>query len=410
MSIFRNENESAYVGGRKHWTDVIKNSGSGELLLWRQPEEDFNTNSTLIVMPGEQAIFINNGTIEEVFSEGRYKLNTQNYPFISRLRNAFSGGVSTFNCVVYFVRMADSKEIIWGVNSPIKVRDKVYNIQTDVRVRGSYKVRIKNPQLFLEHMVGNNVNIQTQEGLEEYFSNEFQSKFRSVISRFLNALQQELIGLDAYLDEVSDRIQPYINESLTEYGIECVKFSLAALDVETEKYDQIDASQIGLITTARSAQGEYLKTVTDAEAQKATVGILGEDWSRVKATDILTDIANNPGAGGYATMGAGLGMGMAAGGMVNGLSQQAFAPMSGQMQGQPQQQPQQGGTSGRFQQQNASAQQNQTQQPVRSSGNASADYVNCLAELMKKYQSGEIDEQTYQFLKAEINKSFGIGG
>ena len=59
MSLFgRNPNEEFYNGGKKHWTDVIKNSGPGELLIWRQPEEDFNTNSTLIVMPGEQAIFI----------------------------------------------------------------------------------------------------------------------------------------------------------------------------------------------------------------------------------------------------------------------------------------------------------------------------------------------------------------
>lgn len=68
MALFgRNPNESAYVGGKKHWTDVIKNSGSGELLIWRQPEEDFNINSTLVVMPGEEAIFIKGGTVEQVF-------------------------------------------------------------------------------------------------------------------------------------------------------------------------------------------------------------------------------------------------------------------------------------------------------------------------------------------------------
>ncbi len=93
MSIFKNQNESAFVGGRKHWTDVIKNSGDGNLLIWRQPEEDFNTNSTLVVMPGEQAIFIKSGVIEQIFENGTYKLNTDNYPFISRLKNAFSGGV-----------------------------------------------------------------------------------------------------------------------------------------------------------------------------------------------------------------------------------------------------------------------------------------------------------------------------
>ena len=66
MSFFRhNPNEVSYVGGRKHWTDVIKNSGPGEMLIWRQPEEDFNVNSTLIVMPGEQAFFVNGGIVEQ---------------------------------------------------------------------------------------------------------------------------------------------------------------------------------------------------------------------------------------------------------------------------------------------------------------------------------------------------------
>ena len=50
MGLFNNKNpnETAYQGGKKHWTDVIKNSSPGDLLIWRQPEEDFNTNSTLI--------------------------------------------------------------------------------------------------------------------------------------------------------------------------------------------------------------------------------------------------------------------------------------------------------------------------------------------------------------------------
>lgn len=163
MGLFgKNPNEVAYTGGKKHWADVIKNTGPGELLIWRQPEEDFNTNSTLIVMPGEEAIFIKGGTVEQVFENGTYKLSTENYPFISRLRNAFTGGISTFNCVVYFVRKADSQEIRWGTETPIQVRDKVWGIRTDARVRGAYKVRIENPVTFLEKLIGNNIPFQLQ--------------------------------------------------------------------------------------------------------------------------------------------------------------------------------------------------------------------------------------------------------
>ena len=87
MSLFaKNANETAYVGGKKHIIDVIKNTGKGDYLIWRQPEEDFNTKSKLIVMPGEMAIFVDGGNIVQTFEEGTYELNTNNYPFISRLK------------------------------------------------------------------------------------------------------------------------------------------------------------------------------------------------------------------------------------------------------------------------------------------------------------------------------------
>lgn len=318
MGIFdRNPNEKAFVGGKKHWTDVIKNSGSGELLIWKQPEEDFNTNSTLIVMPGEEAVFIKGGNVEQVFDSGTYKLSTENYPFISRLRNAFSGGISTFNCVVYFVRKADSQEIKWGTDTPIQVRDKVWGIRTDVRVRGVYKVRIVNPSKFIEKLVGNNNAFLQQEEITHYFESEFVGKIKNVISIFLNSLEQELIGLDVYIDDLSNEIEPKINEAFDDYGIKCVKFSLAALDVDKTKYDQIDNAQVESISKVKLAQGD-----------KGVMETLGNDWGRQQAANIMTGMANNPNSGG--AVGAGLGMGFAAGGAFNGMAKQMFEPMSEQ--------------------------------------------------------------------------------
>ena len=312
MALFKkNPNETEFVGGKKHWMDVIKNSGSGDLLIWRQPEEDFNTNSTLIVMPGETAIFIKSGKVEQTFENGTYKLSTQNYPFISRLKTAFTGGISTFNCVVYFVRNADSKEILWGTDSPIQVRDKVWGVRTDAKVRGAHKVKINNPTVFLEKLVGNNISYQTQEDLNDYFSNEFQGKIKTVISTFLNNYEQELIGIDEKINELSAMIKPYIDEVIFEYGLICVSFSLAGIDIDTSKYDALDESQIELIARKRGFQGD-----------KAGLDILGDDWSRVQQMNVLKDLANNPGGGGTAAQGAGLGLGIGAAGMFSSMSQQ----------------------------------------------------------------------------------------
>lgn len=396
MSIFKNANESAYVGGRKHWTDVIKNSGSGELLIWRQPEEDFNTNSTLIVMPGEVAIFVKNGVIEQVFENGRYKLDTENYPFISRWKNMFSGGVSTFNCVVYFVRKADSKEIRWGTNSPIQVRDKIFQIRTEARVRGGYKVRIVNPTVFLEKMIGNNVTSQQQAEIENYFASEFQGKIKTVVSKFLNSLERELIGLDEYIDELSENIQPYINEAMNEYGLQCVKFSLSGLDIDTSKYDAIDNSQIEMITTMRRAEADKLAKIKSAEGDRGVMDVLGEDWARQQAANILGTVAANPGAGGAAATGAGIGVGVAAGGVFGSMAQQMFAPMGGTNQSQPTYYQT---SSGRFQQQNSAG---NTSSNASNAVPHSEDPFEILATAKKMLESGLITQEEYEQKKNEI--------
>lgn len=384
MALFgKNPNEVAYSGGKKHWADVIKNTGSGELLIWRQPEEDFNTNSTLIVMPGEEAIFIKGGNIEEVFGNGTYKLSTENYPFISRLRNMFTGGISTFNCVVYFVRKADSQEIRWGTETPIQVRDKVWGIRTDARVRGAYKVRIENPAKFLEKLIGNNIPIQFQEGLNKYFESEFQGKIKSAISKFLNSLEQELIGIDAYMDELSEKIEPFIDEVVEDYGLKCVKFSLAGLDIDNSKYDEIDQSQIASISKVKLAQGD-----------KGVMDVLGEDWGRQQAANILSDLARNPGAGGVGAMGAGMGMGVAAGSVFGNMANQMFSPMNQQTQ-QQQMQPSQPTPSGRFAPKGAAA-------PQSGTSGAAEDPMETLGKLKKMLDAGLIEQAEYDAKKAEV--------
>lgn len=373
MALFnKNPNEAAYVGGKKHWTDVIKNTGPGELLVWRQPEEDFNTNSTLIVMPGEEAVFIKGGTVEQTFENGTYKLSTENYPFISRLRTAFSGGISTFNCVVYFVRKAHSMEILWGTDSPIQVRDPVMRIATSVRARGAYKVQIDNPVKFIEKLIGNNVPVQLQEELNKYFINEFQQHIKASIARAIRDSNQEILGIVAEQDVLAQNIQPILQEIMDDYGLRLITFSIAALDIPENDPNR--------------------QRLEDAFASKGVMGILGDDWGRQQAANILGTLAANPGAGGVAAAGAGMGMGIGAAGAFSSMAQQMFAPMNNGFSSQPQQ-PVQAAPSGRFTQQGAA--QPQTQQNAE-------DPMEVLGKLKKLLDAGLIEQAEYDAKKADI--------
>lgn len=317
MGLFNNKNpnETAYVGGKKHWVDIIKNSGDANLLIWRQPEEDFNTNSTLIVMPGEEAIFVKNGIIEQSFTNGRYKLSTQNYPIISRLRNAFSGGISTFNCVVYFVSTAHSQEIEWGTMSPIQYYDDTFG-NLNIKSFGAFKVHIDNATKFLTKLLGNNVRFETQQGLKKYFANEFQMHIVNSLSQTLDRLKASgkiIFETVRNTVEIAAEIEPHIASILEGYGLKLEAFSVASCK-------------------ATSDNPEIQKMITD----RARMNYLGQNWAAQQQVDILKDVAKNPGSGGIAAAGAGLGLGMAAGGIFGGMGQQT-------MQGQTIQNPTTGG-------------------------------------------------------------------
>lgn len=189
------------------------------------------------------AIFIDGGNIVQTFEEGTYQLSTNNYPFISRLKNALSGGISSFHCVVYFFRKADSSEIKWGTDTPIQVRDRVYQVITTVRARGSYKVRIENPGLFLGKLVGNNIRFQQQEDLNQYFATEMLMDIKSVITTMLNQYNKDLIGISQDLRTVSKELEPAVNEQISQYGLRCVNFSVVAMDVDLSAYQEMNEAQ-----------------------------------------------------------------------------------------------------------------------------------------------------------------------
>lgn len=328
MGLFdKNPNEVFYTGGKKHFTDVIKNTSPVNTLIWLNLEEDFNTNSTLIVAESEEALFFKDGIIEQVFTGGKYKLDTNNYPFISRLRNAFSGGISTFNCKVYFVNKVHSMEILWGTDSPIQVRDPIQGIATSVMARGAYRIQVQDSKKFLLKMVGNSTPCMQEGELVLYFRNQFTQHIKSTIAKYIKSSNEEILGICSEQEMLAEKITDTIAEAFDEYGIRLVNFSIAALDIPENDPGR--------------------QKLEDAYAQRRQQQILGITWAQQESAEILHEVAQNPGTGGEVAAGAGLGMGMAAGSVFGTMAQQMFAPMQNTMQ-QSQPQPQAASQNNRF--------------------------------------------------------------
>ena len=317
--IKKNPNEINYVGGKKHWTDVIKNTGPADALIWRQPEEDFNNNSTLVVMPGEVALFVNGGIIEQVFDEsGTYTLSTENYPFISRLKNQFSSGVSRYNCVVYFVRTNHSQEILWGTSSPLQIRDKYLGIVTKIKARGSYRVQVEDALAFMEKLAGSGNTEIGPEDLDRYFTNEFQGLIRNTLTNVLNEVTYELIEIEKDTSKLSKQLEQDVQKIMQPYGLKCIRFVIASMEVDDDelrrKYDDKGI--------------ELMNQLRQAKIDNDIINSMGDNYTRRETAQILHELANNPSGGGLASAGAGVGMGMAATNVFANMANTFMSPIN----------------------------------------------------------------------------------
>lgn len=254
-------------GKKKHGLiDVIRYEGSPDVLIWKHDCEDFNTNCQLIVNEGQEAIFIKNGQALESFLPGRYTLDSQNYPFIRTLVGAVTRGINPFQCSVYFVNKGISMGIDWGTDSPMRIQDPVYKLPIDITAYGDFSVSVENSKQLLTGFVANSKGF-THDELRQYFSMMMATKIRSIITSTLVTNRLSPLGIDAYLDLISNQIQPVIASVFAQYGLGVNHFAIA--NIGYSGLEEVEAAlgkeMVSDITFAREAERRRLDADVEVE-------------------------------------------------------------------------------------------------------------------------------------------------
>ena len=77
----------------------------------------------LTVRESQVAVFVNEGQIADVFTPGRYELETSNMPVMTALKSWSYGFKSPFKADVYFINTKQFTDCRWGTSNPIMKRD-----------------------------------------------------------------------------------------------------------------------------------------------------------------------------------------------------------------------------------------------------------------------------------------------
>ena len=232
----------------------------------------------MTVSPSEEAIFVKNGKIVQVFPNGRYELRTENYPFLGHLRYILSGGISTFHCSIYFVSLQQSTELFWGTS--MMMRDPIQKIITRVFVRGGYRIRAENGAKLMVSLLGMGIRNVAYDDIKMYFGSQFNQNIITILSETLSQNNEEILSACTKLGQLSQQIFPKLAIIVSDFGLRLENFSISGMEIAEDDPNRFLLEQ--------------------AYAKIREKELLDKDYKDIKNMDVKTNASKNEGFGNLA--------------------------------------------------------------------------------------------------------------
>ncbi len=315
--------------------DIIKYEGDNTTFIWKHPIEDFNSLTQLIVHENQEAIFFLNGQALDLFGAGRYTLETQNVPELSKALNRTTGDETPFHCEVYFINKVEQMAIKWGTDSKVQYIEPTYGFPISIGASGEMSLRADNSRKLLLKLVGTESYL-TQAKLVTFFRSFLMTRIKTYIAQAMKANNINIFEIDENLTMFSGAIKALLVNDFADYGIALEQFFVTTIvkpdgDKQYEQFKELHFRQYADIAEAKirqqkeiiDAETQAQKVVIDSKAQAAKRAQEGYTYSQERGFDVAEKIAENEAVGEFTNMGVGLGtmagVGGAVGGMVGGM-------------------------------------------------------------------------------------------
>jgi len=257
------------------WTD-----NTPDTMVYKFPvyENEIKNGAKLVVRESQAAVFLNEGTLADVFKPGTYSLVTQNLPVLARLKGWKYGFESPFKADVFFLSTRVFTDRKWGTKNPIMLRDADFGL-VRLRAFGTFAIKITDPAAFVRQIAGTEARF-TLDQIEEQLRD-------LVCARFADALGSSKIAaldLAGNYDKIGGFIAERIQKDFEAFGLHIVNLLVENVSMPPE-----------------------VEAALDKRTSMGVIGNMGQ-YTQFQTANAIPDAAKNP--GGLAGSAAGLAMGI----------------------------------------------------------------------------------------------------
>ncbi|MEO6693497.1 MAG: SPFH domain-containing protein [Saprospiraceae bacterium] len=321
---------------------------SGKEIVHREPQggsTDIKMGAQLIVQDTQAAVFYKDGKALDVFQAGRHTLTTANIPFVTKLLSLPFGFNSPFQAQVYYVSLKKFIDLKWGTKSPINFRDSELTF-VQLRASGKFSIRVKDPQMFINEIVGTQGKYTTQE-IEDYLRDAIVEKLNGVMGKNLKTV----FDLGQHYDQIGTGVKADVADFFQSMGIELTDLIIVGIVPPDEVQEKIN--------------------------ERSAMGALGnlDSYMKYKTAQSIEEAAKNP--GGNAGLGVGLGAGMSMANMMMGSMNQTMQP-------------------------NQQNQQQNNQQNTQQTQQSSEDIIAMIEKLAKLKDAGALSPEEFDAKKKDL--------
>lgn len=271
---------------------------SGKVMVKRLPDDgefEIAWGSQLIVRESQSAVFFRDGRSLDVFPPGRYVLQTQNLPLLTKtITSLVYGSQSPFRAEVYFINMKLFSNLKWGTKEPILIRDTEFQM-IRLRANGIFSIKIHDPTLFLNKIVGT-MGLFKDSDIDDYLRNIITTKLTDVLGN----TYKTIFDVPKDFNKLSLIIKSSLDLDFEGLGLFLHDFYVNTISLPPN-----------------------VQEIVDAKASMTAIGNM-DTFMQFKAAQSLEKAADNP--GGSAAAGVGVGAGMGMGFMLPQMIQKSFNP------------------------------------------------------------------------------------